>query len=341
MQPIGQAATVNPRAPTWRNAAGEIVATSDPSTFCFGTFKPARLTAVSADGSILRSLRCRKCGACLELDRRILAKRLAKHFEPVEGELWTVSIACRRSNSVNLARAFRHAGIANTADGFLRNGPSVITLIAIGSKPNCRQWARDHAASVVVTKLKRSRGSRGWRGVCAGMLTTRDDYGEQTNRYYWRGLPAAETEHWQIERGRVLRHRRPEFGPGVRVVNRDLGLIAPEAWRPLRIVKRKAPESAPAVRVNQPLTAIGASLERVLPGIALANSTVNRAPAQAGALVPVVSVAAKPPPTIPKDESFTLVKREAIQVPSPTKRESYAEWGERMAKRARERDRGG
>jgi hypothetical protein len=88
-----------------------------------------------------------------------------------------------------------------------------------------------------VEPVKLKRGKRAWRALTAGLLVTRDVYGEQTKRFYCRGLPAAERERWSVnkhvgERG-YSRTGSPRAWSGDRVV-----LVPPELWRLQRADRR-------------------------------------------------------------------------------------------------------
>ncbi|MGH8327675.1 MAG: hypothetical protein ACRET2_13025 [Steroidobacteraceae bacterium] len=86
------------------------------------------------------------------------------------------------------------------------------------------------------------------------MLRPRDEWGEQTNRWYWRGLAPAALETFVVSTRRGLVKRNPGFAPGVRAIRRGVGIYPPEAWRPPRLNKRRGPIDK---RTSQPVQIAG------------------------------------------------------------------------------------
>jgi hypothetical protein len=81
-----------------------------------------------------------------------------------------------------------------------------------------------------IEPLRLSRGRRAWRVLTAGLLVAREIYGEQRNRWYARGLPAADRQKWEVLKiGKYQsydRARSPRAWTG-----RKLLLVPPEVWQ--------------------------------------------------------------------------------------------------------------
>lgn len=74
------------------------------------------------------------------------------------------------------------------------------------------------------------RGKRAWRSLTGGILCARAVYGEQTNRWYCRGLPKAEKESWEVDRHAGAKGYSRASSPRAWKANR-LVLVPPEIWR--------------------------------------------------------------------------------------------------------------
>ena len=118
-----------------------------------------------------------------------------------------------------------------------------------------------------ISPRERNRGLRAWRKVTAGLLVAREAYGENVNRWYVHGLPAAEGENWDVVK--VATYRAYSRWSSPRAWKQgNLTLVPPEVWRMRRIDRRKfaqmmshagSPESAHAVAqlVSKLATSIG------------------------------------------------------------------------------------
>lgn len=74
------------------------------------------------------------------------------------------------------------------------------------------------------------RGRRAWRAITAGLLVSREIYGEQVNRWYARGLPPADKKKWTVRKVQTYKPYAKATSPrawaGDRVV-----LVPPEFWK--------------------------------------------------------------------------------------------------------------
>lgn len=75
-----------------------------------------------------------------------------------------------------------------------------------------------------------TRGRRAWNALAAGLLVSRDAYGEDLNRYYFRGLPRAETESWDMIKIRPYAAYSRRSSPRA-WTSGNLVLVPPEVWR--------------------------------------------------------------------------------------------------------------
>lgn len=74
------------------------------------------------------------------------------------------------------------------------------------------------------------RGKRAWRSLTGGILVARAVYGEQTNRWYCRGLPKAEREQWEVDRHAGIKGYSRATSPRAWKAQ-TLYLVPPEVWR--------------------------------------------------------------------------------------------------------------
>jgi hypothetical protein len=86
-----------------------------------------------------------------------------------------------------------------------------------------------------------SRGRRAWRSITAGLLVSRDVYGEHTNRWYCRGLPPADKKSWELKKvNRTKAYSRMSSPRAWK--SGGLVLVPPEIWRMGRPDRRKVRE---------------------------------------------------------------------------------------------------
>lgn len=271
-------------AATLRSAAGEVLGTTWGGTVCWFPRKPSMLAAVSADGRGETVIRCGWCPGCRELDRRRLARRIAAHFEHSKEILWLVIVECPLREQSKCVYRLRRRVTVNWRSGFFRISSGAVALIAAGTKPNLRASGSRYGYYGQCSKIRRSRGLRAWNLVTAGLLRSRDEWGEQRKRFYWRGLAPAERDRFEVTTRGGLSKRHAGHSRGVRAIRGDVGIYPPEAWRPPRLNRRRGPESRRTAAPDRLSPAIADLIQRVLH---------QPAPRQS----PVIAAAAKPRPS--------------------------------------------
>lgn len=274
---------MNPRAATFRDALNRVVGTTYAGTVCWFPRKPSQFAAVDPDGDRASILRCGWCLGCRELDRRRLAARLVKHFAEFEGNLWITVIEGERRELAHLAHKVRRASATPFEAGYLRLGSAAVGLIARGARPRPKVPASSGPRRMFSYRLKRSRGRRAWREATAGMMVSRDDYGEQTKRFYVRGLAAADKDQWTVTTKGGVGKLYAAMPVGVRAYANAVGVYAPEAWKPPKLVRRRGPESRRVARVRSEPTVAGELFGKLFESIAASAFPVNRRTAEPSA----------------------------------------------------------
>lgn len=253
---MAETATRAAFAATWRDDRGEVVGSTWGGTMCWWPVKPWRIK-IARDG-FEHVIRCGECPGCLEFDRRRLASRLFRKYcshreQPRQQE----NVQPRRrsaSPGSSEPRLFivriwapleRHAAIAHglhrrrgleLEPGLWRLGASSFALIG-REKASISRVLRRLGLRFRVEPLRLGRGRRAFRPLTAGLLVSREIYGEQRNRFYARGLPPAERERWEVQKiGKYKsydRARSPRAAAGNRVV-----LVPPGVWQLSRTNRR-------------------------------------------------------------------------------------------------------
>jgi len=244
-------------AATWRDeATGEIRGYAFGGTTCWYPRKPWALR-ISRDGW-QGIVPCGECPGCLEFYRRRLADRLMRKYSTVkrasaeaaqsrvegtagkaDGQavaLFVIRIYVPLADHARLSHALHRRRGLELEPGFYRLGTSSFALIS--QKPQAVQVALGRLGlESRIERVRLSRGRRAWRGLTAGILVARDAYGAQVNRWYSRGLPAAEREEWEVERRAM---QKPwQRGSGARARSSGtIVLVPPEVWKLRRADRR-------------------------------------------------------------------------------------------------------
>lgn len=235
-------------AATWRNPTGEIVGSTFGGTMCWMPLKPWSLRISREDWTGI--VPCGECPGCLEFYRRRLADRLvSKYRSSSAGAAGASTIgaracatgAARCSDRLYLIRIYapieHHAALSRKLHrrrglelepGFIRLGATSFALISKVRKAFLHALTRmglEHR----VEAIRLDRGRRAWRSATAGMLVARKAYGADFNRWYFRGLPLAEKESWNVltQQGAkgYSRARDPRVWKAA-----NLTLVPPEVW---------------------------------------------------------------------------------------------------------------
>jgi hypothetical protein len=238
--PTASSSQVNPRAVTFRDATGEVIATTWGGTWCWHPLNPTKWATTSEDGEDAHIIRCRQCPGCLELDRRELADRLEATFKEEVDNLWVVMVEVNAVEVARFAASLSRISRSWRTRGWCRIGASRIAIVVAGRKPRWHASRLCFGRTVSVLRVLRSRTRRAWRELTAGILYSRSVYGENANRWYIRGLKRVpRTKRVGVWRGRV-RSSHPEMVRGVAGARAGVSIHAPEAYRPPRLLKRAA-----------------------------------------------------------------------------------------------------
>jgi hypothetical protein len=235
-------------AATWRNSKGEIVGSTFGGTMCWMPLKPWSLRISREDWTGI--VPCGECPGCLEFYRRRLADRLdAKYGVPREGQhrtrvkpeapgdhrsgsarpiLYLIRIYAPIEQHAALSRKLHRRRGLELEPGFIRLGATSFAVLS-HARRSPPLTLNGEVLETRTEPILLSRGRRAWRSATAGMLVAREAYGEQRNRWYIRGLPAAEKESWNVlsqagEKG-YSRARDPRVWK-----HGNLTLVPPEIW---------------------------------------------------------------------------------------------------------------
>jgi hypothetical protein len=245
-------------AATWRvESTGEVARSTWGGTVCWFPRIPQRFRA--RRGDFEHVLRCRDCPGCLEFERRRLADRLSAKYQRMhqldtnkahrpsamtsdkkyDGNLalHVVRIWAPLSRQARLSHQLHRCPTMMLEPGFFRLGAGSFAVLS--SAPKRLQGAlRRMGIRFQAEPLLLRRGRRAWRPLTAGLLVSREVYGEQLKRWYVRGLPAAEKESFEIEKTPQYEvyHRAtsPRAWSGGRLI-----LVPPEVWSWSRVDRRK------------------------------------------------------------------------------------------------------
>ena len=243
-------------AATWRDTRGEVVATTYAGTMCLWPRLPWRLR-FSGEG-FEGVIPCRECPGCLEFERSRLAERLhakygaytaapcplpggsralrADSSRESETRLYCVRIYAPIELHAQLAhRLHRRRGL-QLEPGMWRLGASSFALIAREGPP-IRALLKRLGVKHSIEPLRLGRGRRAWRPLTAGLLVAREIYGEQRNRFYARGLPAADRQKWEVQK--VAKYQPYDRARSPRAWKRSgVVLVPPDVWRLCRADRR-------------------------------------------------------------------------------------------------------
>lgn len=217
---------------------------------CWFPLRPWRLRI--ARGDFEHVVRCGECPGCLEFERRRLADRLSQRYstgpvQPAEssttGATTPASSAAATDTRLFLVRIQaplkEHAALSHSLHrrkklelepGFFRLGVHAIGLLVRNPLPIRKALSRraiEHRIEPILFRRRR----RAWRSITAGLAVHRQHYGEQTKRFYARGLPPAERLKWEVlKRGYGKGYQRAE-SPRAWQHRTGLILVPPELWR--------------------------------------------------------------------------------------------------------------
>jgi hypothetical protein len=240
-------------AATWRDVDNQMVATTWGGTMCWFPRLPWRLR-IAREG-FEHVVRCGECPGCLEFERRRLADRLAQKYgaqDPRLGrkgirgrdgcpgdrkstrpELWIVRIYAPLERHAALAHALHRRRGLTLEPGFWRLGRS--SFAVLGCVPlEIAAAVKQMGLRCRVERVRFSRGRRAWRSLTAGIAVSRAAYGEQTKRWYARGLPASDRKKWDVIKLSAYKPYSRWASPRA-WKSGNLVLVPPEVWRMKRV----------------------------------------------------------------------------------------------------------
>ena len=193
------------------------------------------------------------------------------------GELFIVRIYAALQQHARLSHMLHRRRGVRLEPGFYRLGAtSFVVLCTV--REQLLAVLRDLGLQSRVERVKFSRGRRAWRSVTAGIAVSRESYGEQTKRWYARGLPAADRQKWEVVKiGKYLpydRWRAPRAWKSDNLV-----LVPPEVWRLRRVDRvalRKQMSLAATPELAAAIAQVVAAQSSQSPALASAKSQSDR-----------------------------------------------------------------
>ena len=195
-------------------------------------------------------IRCGECPGCLEFERRRLADRLhAKYHKyvmrpgkstasgardgdqahaPSPEKLFVVRIWAPLELHASIAHKLHRRRHFEFEPGMWRLGASSFAIIA-RSRVGLPEVLRALGYRFRIEPLRLKRGRRAWRALTAGLIVAREIYGEQRNRFYARGLPAAERQKWEVKKLGSYKSYSRSSSPRA-WTDRKLVLVPPDVW---------------------------------------------------------------------------------------------------------------
>lgn len=327
----------NLRAPIRRDGEARPIGSARGDTVCWFPRNHAKSSAVNADGISEHQIRCGFCLGCRRFEQRRLTRRLGQLFSQHEGQIWTIEIQGAPERLKKAIRSLHRASSVEVIPGHYKLGSAGTLLIALGSRPTLKHVTACNGLTYKLRQIRRPSAAKAWRLSTRGMLIERDEYGEQTNRFYHRGLPPAEKlAGWRWARGGI-RSRHSGVYPHVRAWRDGVGVYRPDEYAPLHLVDRERRRFSGATKLEP----IGGLFEKALdvaitPTLVRA-SHVNRRP-PAGGRLSVQRDSGNPTPTSSNSLS-PLNSNSGGGYASSNQSESFKSWADRMIELARARGR--
>lgn len=329
------------RAQKFRDGQAEPSGSTWGGTACMAPRKPSALAAVSEDGSSETVLRCGDCPGCREFERRRLCRRLRDLYKDRQGPLWVLVVAAPLvRQAAMLQRIRRWRGMAECS-GFYRLGKTHFATIIVGDPKPIGDLLVAHQVQHNFSPLPKVVRPRSFRDLAAGVLMPREDYGEQKNRFYHRGLPPAERDTWRIETRAGIRKRHPAAPVGTLAWRAGVSVVRPLEYSVLRLVSREPVRFASSPVVHRIGDLVQSALDRAIAPSVLRSGRVLSltVPARSAGLVSGTGESASRTAQSGSPPEGRLRKFSAIAEAKDDL--DIAEWGRRMAEKARARGRGG
>lgn len=218
MQPISSYAA------SWRDEHGGIVASVYGDTICLSPVDARNLAAISADGNYESTLPCRKCEGCRRYQMLVLRRRLVEGFKSCREKLWTLQVDCSPSVRQWVIRTLRRTMMRTEWLGYCISKDGFVALIAKATQPRLSAWITGPTRLYRAKPVKARARLSGWRKLTVGLLIPREVYGEQVNRFYFRGLAPYQREPLEVQTKGGIRKRHPDARAGVRAWRNGLSL---------------------------------------------------------------------------------------------------------------------
>lgn len=187
-----------------------------------------------------------------------------------EDRLFLVRIWAPRELHASFSHALHRRPRLKLEPGFVRLGTECFAVLA-REVPPIREALKAMGRQFRTEPIRLSRGRRAWRSVTAGMTVSREQYGEDLNRFYIHGLPPAERKRWEVIKLPAKARYDRRSSPRAWTID-NLVLVPPELWKLGRgnrksIMRQLASEHSPEgiARVMALVRSAGANLGRQLP----------------------------------------------------------------------------
>lgn len=329
------------RAPLVAEGSVEPIGSTWGGTACMAPRKPSAFAAVSDDGSSETILRCADCPGCREFERRRLCQRLRDLYKDRTEPLWILVVAAPLAKQAGLlVRIRRWRGVASLV-GFYRLGKTHCATIVLGDPKPVGDALVAHHIQHNFSPLPSRLRNRSFRDLAAGILMPREDYGEQRNRFYHRGLPKAERDTWRIETRAGIRTRHPGAPVGTLAWRDGVSVVRPLEYSVLRLVSREPVRFASSPVVHRISDLMQSALDRAIAPSIVRSARVLSLTVPALRAGPISGTGESASRTAQSGSPPEGRLRKFSAIAEARDDLDIAEWGRRMAEKARARGRGG
>ena len=178
----------------WVDKNDNQVGVTEGATMCWAPRQPHRWHASNGQYEVVWP--CRECGGCLQFYRRRHAERLHARYKDDPRRFSLVKFKVPTERQLSFVRMARRLKDASVEPPFFRYGPDWAGLLTT-TPAVLREALTARGVEVRTIPVTKQKYRSAWDFVTSGMLISRVQYGENVKRLYGRGLPAADTQHWE------------------------------------------------------------------------------------------------------------------------------------------------
>lgn len=218
------------------------------TTLCLHPPKPHRLRARREGCEVV--LRCYDCPGCREFEAQRLARRLVETYRSSAAaeassptglcllrisnkvsrspRLFALRVYCPKELHVSTARRMRRSRGLEVDTGFVRAGVESF-MVVTSSLAELGAWLLRRRLRFDFRPIGDPTRARSWRWFVRGLTVPRSAYGENTKRWYRRGLTPADKLKWEVIK--IAEYKSFQRASSARVISKMAGnLVPPRVW---------------------------------------------------------------------------------------------------------------